>query len=651
MAREASFVTAWPLRMVALAVGAAALAGILSVSLVPSHTERHAVAARAAMARAGNAYARNRPREAVEILQSSPEAGRPGADYARAMLRYLAAGDEIDAHFALLHGSFHTQASSADLRSAIDLYTRRNRPLLVTQILEDLVAIGAATPDEMLRLARAQADRGDHAAAASLARRIAPELRPGDSPPDGVFIIRTLATAGDVDAARRFAQRWLGPTVSTRSVLTIAPAIVEAGHADIAVEVLQARAQDSPEAQAALSYALRIAAATSPDIRARLSRDLLAARVRATGTARAAIAHDLFAYGNFTLVRGAMTRDGSWREPPDRDAFIAAMRTHGQALALRDLLIAETRAASIESQRRSARDLAGIGFPSSACAVLAQLAARTGPDGPAMQDLMYLWRAHDIAPDPEWFEARVESGKDDEAARWVQRFAEATSTDAALTLLARLDSVTSRPALAVLRSRYLAWRGPSPELRAVLRGAVRLPLTSAEATDLFAIACAVGDNDAVRVLSPAVGPPRTSEARACHARVALDGAHAAQRRGDFSGAVAGFRDAASFGPLGSRDLFDFASALDRTGAPAQEAYQLALARLPPPGAPLDTQTEALRAALLVRLGHPHDAQAVLEQLVARNKDNAELRTTLAEVYVDAGAYRSALALTTAQAPH
>ncbi|MBU6371100.1 MAG: hypothetical protein KJS97_00105 [Alphaproteobacteria bacterium] len=630
----------------------AALAGILTVSLVPSRMEQRAVAMREATMRADTAYANNRPREAMEILRASPESRRPGADYMRAMLRYLGAAGDVDAHFALLHGSFGRYASPRDLRSAIDLYTRRNRPALVVETLRDLVALDAAAPDEMLRLARALADRGDTIGAATLARRLAPGLRPGDTPADGVFLIKALAAAGDVDAARRFAQRWLGPSVATSVVLAVAPAIVEAGHADIAVEVLRPRAQDSPKAQAALDYALRVAASTNPEIRGELTRGLLAARAHATGASRTVIAHDLFAYGDFDLVRATMTRDGSWREPPERDAFIAAMRAHGQAPALRDLLIAEARAGSVEKQRRTARDLAAIGFPAAACAVLAQAAARTGPDSPATQDLLYLWRAHGIAPDTEWLKAQIEGGDDGEAARWVQRFAEATSTDAALALLARLDTARSRPSLAVLRTRFLGWRGPSPELRAVLDAAVRLPLTPGEAGELLSIACAVGDDDAVRALAVTVGPPRTSAARSCRARVALEAAHAAQRRGALDAAVAGYREAASFAPLGSRDLFDFASALEPSSAlAAQDMYRLALARLPRPEQPPKPHTEVLRAALLVRLGHPREAQAALEQLVASNADNAELRTVLAEIYVDSGAYRSALALTRPQAPH
>lgn len=648
MARKAAPRPRGPMRAVAIAVGVAALAGIVSMSLVPSRFEQRSVAMRDAMARAETAYARHRPGEAVKILQSTQIAGNPDADYMRAMLRYAAAAGEIDAHFALLHGPFRSHASPEDLRAATDLYTRTNRPLLSDEVLRDLVTRDAATPGEMLRLARALAARGETAEATALARRVAPRLPAGANPPDGVFVIKTLATSGDIAAARQFAHRWLGPAVATSAVLAVAPAIVEAGNADIAVDALRPRVHSSPAAAAAFAYAIRVAASTHPEIRTELTRDLLTERTHATGDARAALAHDLFAFGDFDLVRRTLTSDGSWRDEPLRAAFITAMRAHGQAPALRDLLVADARSASPVDQLRAARELADIGFAPAACAVLATLAAQTGPDSPALKDLMYLWRAHAIAPDAAWFEARAEATDDIGAARWVQRFAEATSIEAALELMARIDPTTSRPAVSVLRARYLSWRAPSPELRDVLRSATKATLTGPEANELFEIACAAGEDDAVRALAPAVGPPRTQAARACRARAALDTAHTAQRRGDDSSAISAYREAAGFDRLGSQDLFDFASALDRVGAPAKEVFEAALARLPSPAPAQAPRTETLRAALLMRLGRQREAQAGLERLVARNQATPELRTLLAELYVDAGAYQSALALTSSQ---
>lgn len=629
----------------------AALAGALSMSLVPSSFEQRSVATRNAMARAETAYAQHRPEEAMKILQSIRQSGNSDAGYMRAMLRYTAAAGEIDEHFAILNGPFRTHASQLDLRAAADLYTRRNRPFLADEVLRDLVARDAATLAEMLRLARALAARGETAEATTLARRIAPRLPAGENPPDGVFVIKSLAASGDIPATRQFAQRWLGPSATTSAVLAITPAIVEAGYADIAVDVLRPRAHTSPAAEAAFDFAIRVAASTHAEIRAELTRDLLSERALVRGDARAALAHDLFAFGEFDLVRRTLTSDGSWRDEPLRTAFITAMRAHGQALALRDLLVAEARSATPADQRRTARELAEIGFAPSACAVLATLAARTGPDSPALQDLMYLWRAHAIAPDAEWFAARAEAADDGEAARWVQRFAEATSIEAALELLARIEPKASRPAVSVLRARFLAWRGPSPELRNVLRGVTKASWTGTEATELFEIACAVGDDEAVRALSPTMGPPRTQAARTCRARAALDAAHIAQRRGDLSSAVSAYREAASLDRLGSQDLFDFATALERTGAPAQEVLEAALARLPSPAPAPAPRTETLRAALLMRLGRQREAQAGLERLVARNEATPELRTLLAELYVDTGAFRSALALTSAQTDH
>jgi len=639
-----------PLRTIAIAVCVTALAALLALFLAPGGLEQRALGNRAALARAERAFEADRPAEAVAALQSAPETDHPSVEYMRAMLRYTAASGMVDAHFAVANGPSQRALSSSDLRQAMNFYARQDRPEMAVAMLNALASRDAATPSEMLQLARASAEAGQPRDAAAMARRIASRLRPGQDPPGGVFVIHTLAADGDMVGAQEFAARWLGAPVATDVVLSIAPAIVENNDPSIAVDVLRPRRRQSKDAEAAFAFAIRRASASDQRLRAELTQDLLAAVSSQSNEANDVRIHDLFAFGDFAVVQDALSRDGSWRNEPLRAAFIAAMKAHGRTTQMRDLLVAEASRASPEDQRRAARQLAELGFAPSACAVLTALAAREGPQGSAMRDLQYVWRAHQITPDMAWLTARAAAADEGQAVAWVEQIALAGSARDALASLAHLESAAradARPALLVLRARYLAWSNDSPELRRVLTRAAEQPLTVVQAREALDIACAIGDGESVRRLSLTQEPADTPAIRACRSAAALDTAHAAQRRGDTQMTIAAFSEAARLDLLGSQDLFDFAQALERAGAPAEARYQAALAALPAPQRG-SLQNEMLRVAILMRLGQRREAQGTLERLLERDPANRDVRIRLADLYVDGGAYRSALALTSGQ---
>ncbi len=358
--------------------------------------------------------------------------------------------------------------------------------------------------------------------------------------------------------------------------------------------------------------------------------------------------HDLFAYGDLDQIVEALDRSGAWRAEPTRSAFVAAMIANRRQPQLRDLLHAEALDAAPPIQTRAARQLAEIGFPQAASAVLASAAAREGPNSAAMRDLVYIWRTHNLAPDLDWLTQRAAAANAELAPHWVERISEAVSPAAALEALARLEA-SARPEakinLAMIRARYLGWGGDSPALRAALASVSQLELSRDQAVEIFHLACAVRDRPSVRRVSQALARP-PADAHHCLSQIALDAAREAQSRGDGAAALTYYSDAAALHGLSAQDNFDYGFALENSGnsVAARRRYEMALQTLPP--APHDTPRGlALRGAIFARLGRAAEARELIETVYAADPSDRSVRLMLADLYVNQGAYRQALALT------
>jgi tetratricopeptide (TPR) repeat protein len=446
--------------------------------------------------------------------------------------------------------------------------------------------------------------------------------------------------------------RWLTSATPLRARLEIAPALVDAGLPEIAVDALRDHHQASPEAREIYVRALRSAASSSPQIRIELTRDILRALPNMQQGAYYDVAlHDLFAFGDIDLVIAELGASGAWREEPMRSAFIYSLRQHGRSAALVQLLSAEARSAStpLQEARTSARQVAELGAVTQAEGALKVIAAREGPSGQALQDLMYLWTSHKQQADTTWFAERARVSRGASAQQWVTAVARGAGGPAAVDTIERIgrhpDAGTAG-ALTVLQARYLGWQGDSPRLRRALGEAAQLQLTSADASEMARLACAVGDSDLTTQLSQRIGDAANrGELKECADRFALD---AARRAISSDPQVALQRYAALVeqgADLSAQDYFDYAEATahssNPSGAPA--LYQAALTKLPARDEEAPRVT-FLRAAILVQLRRHDEARENLESLLAARPGNSRARIMLTEVLLDMGRYQEALAV-------
>lgn len=633
-----------PLRMRALAALVTLLAIVVGVLLLtqPGVEERSAIGQRAALHEAQAAFARGEIDNAIAVLESAPM----GEDTVEMLLRLYENQDRGDAHASLLRRV--SRLNQRDLRQAAAFYSRIGRQRDLEFALDALQRANVTTPEEMFRLAQLRAAREPNLSQTALARSAADALSPGEAAPAAAFVVSEFARVGLHDEARLFAARWMARDASNEELAIIAPALQRAGLDDEILAVLRERQQRDGAAWGAYITTLRAAAAAAPAHRSEYTLALLDRLPSLTGADHAAALHDLFNYGDPSLAAREIGRRGLMRIPAVNQGAIYWLARLGRNEALVQLVRADAaHSLNAEETRAAARTLASAGDVDGAIAVLKASVAQAGPESGAAQDLFYVWRAHNRAPDVAWLSEQARAASNPGA--WVLAVQRGGSAEAAKAMLdALLTSRTTDAALWLIRSRFLAWDGDSPQLRLALQRAVAYA-APADVRELSQIACAVGDVDALAALHPRVTGADQQRLAVCTARAQLAAARRQAGDGGLHAALEAFAAADRLAALqGAQDRLDYAFALERTGR-ANEAlgqFQAALVALDSePG----RARLSLRAQILTKLGRLDEAEAVLRTALAADPADRRARRLLAELYVEQRRYGDALAISAAPA--
>ena len=638
--------------LIAGVIGAALAAG--GFLIAPNHNEQRAMQQRNLYERAQLLYMSGDHESGIDILKRAVASGDVNAGMIRTLLGYYAAAGRAQEHFALLRSDASDMLNPQDLRSAISLYDQKGMNDAAIAMRRMLVRRGAASPAERATLAMNEAAAGRLQVAVNMANQIGRGLAVGADANTGATVVRVLTMANRRDLADAFLARWLTRSTSAATAMQVAPVLIDQGYPEYAVETLRRYQRHSPEAREIYVRALRDASARSPQLRVELTRSILDELPRtAPGTSDYnVVLHDLFAFGDMDLVISEMGQSGQWRDATIRPAFVYSLRSQGRTNQLASLLSQEAVApqTGLEEARLAARDLAELGATDQAEAALMTIAAREGPQGQALNDLLYVWSQNRRAPDTGWFAARARQTQGAVMEQWISAVARGVSGRAAV---ATIDAVGQHPdagarmRLAILKARYLGWDGDSPALRRALSATADMQLNANDAGEMARLACLIGDADIAARLSPrAIGSSFAGELEECANRFALLAARRALQTGNVIEALDRYAAVAASGQvMSAQDYFDYAEASrqsDRAGH-ATGLYEAALMRLPEQDE--DADAILLRAAILTQMRRYEEARARLEAYYAANPDDRRAKVALIEFLLDRGDFQAALRLT------
>lgn len=626
-------------------VALALVVGGAAIVMAPGQAERNSMLRRDLFAQAVALREQGDLDGARRLLDRAVRSAVADPTAVRALLSIYVDQRAYEPHLSLIRKYAKKGLGVADLRIAAVFYDRGGKSAAREEMLKAIVDSGAATLPELNELMNMRGQQGRTRDAIALADTVAKRLRPAEEPPIGVALVNVYAKAGRSDDAQAFVNRWLGPGATPAQVAAIAPALVDAGAAWVVVDPLRARRQAEPGSESLYLTVLSEAARSDATLRAELTRESLASMaVLEPGPALDTELHRLFAYGDLNLAVSELGKTGLWRSPKVRPQVVFALSTKGHGAQLRNLLVADAArpGASFAQKHSAALDLVNIGFSPEAEKILRQLAVAEGPGGKAIDEYLYFNAKRTGRVDTVWAteQAKVAGAG---AGDWVLAIERNASPDAALAAINRLEtSPDSR--LAVLKARYLGWKGDSPALHQALGEVATLKLAGAEALEMAKLSCAVSDRSALKLAARF----EMEEMRRCVDRFTLDDAREARARGDLDEALAKYASVVERTDiLTPQDYIDYAGTAEDRGQQdrAQTLYLQALSRLP--ANRRSSQLMYMRAVVLNKLDRNDEAIVVLDDLLAKWPDSTRARVLMAQLYLDSGEYQKALNLTNA----
>ena len=638
-----------------LAVGALiAFVVIMAFALAPNRDEQGAMRERQLLDQAQMLASQGDAKGGVRLLEPIVAAGGGDTVVVRQLLRFYQQDNRVEEHAKLVLGKYLGTLPAGDLRAARALYINRGMQKEANDILAALARRGESNVGEAVAYGQVQLATDALPAAAATARSVAQKLAAGEDGPAAAFVAGTLARVGDRRGTEEFIGKWLSSAPTLKSAMAVAMPLVQGGRADIAVPLLATWERQSSEARGVYVFGLQALAAETPALRSDVTPMLLGKLATAADAATATSAlYDALAFGDLDLVADDMVRTGAWRTPAVRSGLKAALLKSGRGERLRAMLLAEANQAGATDERRRAiaRELLEARFAGDAENILKEVAAREGPQGPAVNDLLYVWGVAGKPIDAAWFGQRARQADDPTAAAWIAQVAAAGSPGAAVAAIDAIEAAGgSRAQLTVMKVRYLAWQGDSPALRRALDQTAGADFDADATQELANIACQVGDEAATVRLAARSGPGTKGDAaRRCATQLLVVAANTALSHDEAPTALEKYALAAASddGVLTAQNYFDYANVLTASGDKprAAENLQMALARLPEPLRD-GPEPEMLRAAILIGMERRVDAESALEALLDRWPGQSRARVMIGELSLARNDFIKALSVAT-----